>query len=168
MLHILKRYELASGQKLHIAKTSIFFSKNTGRDFREPIGSSVGNTTTSGYEKYLGLPAVVGCSKNSTFAGTVGRVQTWLDGWKERLLSQEGKEILIKAVVQSIPTYIMLVFQLPKTLCKKLNSLISWFWWGKNNTTNKSAWQSWEFGEVQVRWWRGHLRFGGVQHCPPS
>jgi hypothetical protein len=58
MLHILKRYELASGQKLNIAKTSIFFSKNTSRDFGELIGSSVGATATSGFEKYLGLHAI--------------------------------------------------------------------------------------------------------------
>jgi hypothetical protein len=39
----------------------------------------------------------------------------WMVGWK-RLLSQAGKEILIKAVVQSISTYNMSVFLLPKAL----------------------------------------------------
>jgi hypothetical protein len=76
----------------------------------------VGATTISGYERYLGLLAMVGRAKNAIFAGIIGRVQARLDGWKERLLSQAGKEILIKAVVQSIPTYNMSVFLLPKAL----------------------------------------------------
>lgn len=50
----------------------------------------------------LGLPAVIGCAKNVAFAGILGRAQAWLEGWKERMLSQAGKEILIKAVVQRI------------------------------------------------------------------
>lgn len=36
-----------------------------------------------------------------------------MQGWKEKLLSQAGKEIMIKAVVQSIPTYSVSVFCLP-------------------------------------------------------
>jgi len=59
----------------------------------------VGETAINGYEKYLGLQAMVGRAKNSTFAGIFGRVQAQLEGWRERLLSQAGKEILIKAVI---------------------------------------------------------------------
>lgn len=78
-------------------------SKNTGGAFKEYISSLVGISATRGYEKYLGLLAMVGRSKNPTFAGILGRVQKKLDGWKERFLSQAGKEVLIKAVVQAIP-----------------------------------------------------------------
>ena len=46
------------------------------------------------------------------------------------MLSKVGKEVLIKAIVQAIPTYTMGVFQLPVKLCDELNSLCSKFWWG--------------------------------------
>jgi hypothetical protein len=120
MLNLLHRYEGASGQKLNTAKTSIFFSKNTSMAFQEHIGNAVGSTAISGYEKYLCLPAVIGRAKNADFANILGRVQARLEGWKERMLFPAGKEILIKAVVQLIPTYSMSVFLLPKALCKKI------------------------------------------------
>jgi hypothetical protein len=90
----------------------------------------VGEADTQGYERYLGLPAMVGRAKFAIFAGILGRVQARLEGWKGRMLSQEGREILLKVVIQSIPTYSMSVFSLPKTLYKKLNSMCSKFWWG--------------------------------------
>jgi hypothetical protein len=48
--------------------------------------------------------------------------------WGE--LSQGGKEILIKAVAQALPTYIMGIFKLPFSLCDYLTKLIRDFWWG--------------------------------------
>ena len=39
------------------------------------------------------------------------------------MLSRGGKEVLIKAVAQSIPIYSMGVFQLPKKLCDELDAM---------------------------------------------
>lgn len=47
-----------------------------------------------------------------------------MQGWKEKLLSQAGKEVMIKAVIQSIPTYSMSVFKLPVSLCKDIETMI--------------------------------------------
>jgi exonuclease III/ribonuclease HI len=140
---ILDTYEKASGQKLNREKTSIFFSKNTKAEFREYIASISGVRITNQFEKYLGLPAVVGQSRMRAFGGLKGRIWERMQGWQENFLSQAGKEVLLKAVVQAIPTYTMSVFQLPKTLCKEINSVMSKFWWGHKNDDNKVAWMSW-------------------------
>jgi len=59
-------------------------------------------------------------------------------------LSHAGKEILIKAVIQALPTYTMSVFRLPKTLTRELNSNMSRFWWGHKENTHKIAWMAWK------------------------
>ena len=66
-----------------------------------------------------------------------------LAGWKGKLLSLGGKEILIKAVAQAIPTYTMSCFLLPKSLCNELEKMMRNFWWGQKNQELKIAWISW-------------------------
>jgi hypothetical protein len=41
-----------------------------------------------------------------------------------------GKEILLEAIIQSIPVFAMGGFKLPKSLCKEINDAIAAFWWG--------------------------------------
>lgn len=84
----------------------------------------------SNIDKYVGLPSLLGRSKVFTFNGLVDRVKSKLMNWKAQFLSMARKGILIKAVLQEISTYFMSVFLLSKCLCKKLNSLVSNFWWG--------------------------------------
>jgi hypothetical protein len=60
VMHI---YGKALSQQLNAAKTSIFFSKNTRLEFRSFIHSSTGISGITGFERYLGLPALVGLSK---------------------------------------------------------------------------------------------------------
>ena len=54
--------------------------------------------------KYLGLPSIIGRSKTEVFAEVKEKVGRKLAGCKEKLLSIGGKEILIKAVAQTVPT----------------------------------------------------------------
>jgi hypothetical protein len=67
-----------------------------------------------------------------------------LTNWKVNFLSQAGKEVLLKAVVQVILIYCMGVFQLPTTLCKDLNALMHSFWWSHKSKTSRIHWMSWE------------------------
>ena len=87
----------------------------------------------SRHNKYLGLPTIIGKSKAQVFAEVKERVAKKLTGWKGKLLSIGGREILVKDVAQAVPTYIMSCFQLPKTLCKDLENMMRNFWWGQRD-----------------------------------
>jgi hypothetical protein len=141
---VLDDYKKASGQRLNKGKTSLFFSRNTGEDMRAQVLSIAGINTTQRYEKYLGLPALIGKSKVSSLSGIKGRIWDKMQGWKEKFLSHARKEIMLKAVVQAIPTYTMSVFKVPKTLCNEINSMMAKFWWGHKENDKKVAWMSWE------------------------
>ena len=52
-----------------------------------------------------------------------------MQGWKEKLLSQASKKVMIKAVIQSIPAHSMNVFKLPVSRCKDIEAMIWKFWW---------------------------------------
>ena len=57
---ILVLYEQASDQKLNREKTTVFFSKATPDERKIEIINELGVSEVQEYEKYLGLPAVVG------------------------------------------------------------------------------------------------------------
>lgn len=79
------------------------------------------------FESYLGLPTLVGQAKYQTFSFIKDRVWKKIQGWKGQLLSRARKEVLIKAVVQSINTYTMGVFLLLVKLCNDLNAMCARF-----------------------------------------
>ena len=64
--------------------------------------------------------------------------------WKGKLLLRAGKEILIKAVAQTAPTYTMSYFRIPDPFCKELNAMVRNFWWEQKENERKMAWVSWE------------------------
>jgi hypothetical protein len=141
---ILDKYEEASGQKLNKEKTSLFFSRNTPMDRRAEISQLLGLPASNSYDKYLGLPTLVGKSRVQAFKSIKDRVWNCIHNWKVKFLSQAGKEVLLKAVAQAIPTYCMSVFKLPGVLCKEINGMMQKFWWGHKENTSKIHWMSWE------------------------
>lgn len=64
--------------------------------------------------------------------------------WKEKALSHAGKEVLIKAVIQAIPSYSMNCFLLPVTTCQEIEKITTRFFWGSTIEDTKCHWTSWE------------------------
>jgi len=57
--------------------------------------------------KYLGFPMLSDRIKNDAFAYNMDRVNSRLDGWKTKLLSQAGSVTLAQSLVSALPTYYM-------------------------------------------------------------
>lgn len=107
---ILELYEDASSQKINIDKSFVFFSHNTLVERRNEMLGNLGPMQDSRHRKYLGLPSLIGKSKIEVFAEVKERVGKKLAGWKEKMISISGQEIIIKAIAQAIPTYTMSCF----------------------------------------------------------
>ena len=52
--------------------------------------------------------------------------------------------MLLKVVIQVIPTYIVGFFKLLVSLCNEIESLIKKFWWGQRGDRRKIHWVKWE------------------------
>ena len=123
VLDILKLYAKASCQCINMEKSLVYFNSNTSSWKRELIKAMLGVSEVARFEAYLGLPTLVGRRKYHIFYFLKDGVWKKLQGWKGKILSRVGKEILIKVVAQSIPMYTMSVFQLPVKLCEELQSI---------------------------------------------
>lgn len=141
LLHI---YEQASGQMINMEKSSILFSLNTSTEVRDQIKQSLSISQETVQERYLGLPISIGKARKKTFSYIKQKIWARVQGWQEKILSKAGKEILIKAVAQAIPTYAMSCFDITKGLCDELSSMIGRYWWSQQDNTHKIHWISWE------------------------
>ena len=65
----------------------------------EDIKLSLNVLAIQHYEKYFGLPSVVDSKKKACFTHIKERIWAKMQEWKEKLLSQAGKEFMINAVV---------------------------------------------------------------------
>ena len=81
---------------------------------------------------------MVGRNRRASLNYIKDRVWDKLQGWKEKLLSQAGNEVLLKAVVQAIPTFAMSCFRLLVGLCQDIEMLIRKFWWGQEGEIGRA------------------------------
>ena len=139
---VLDAYCAASGQMMSVEKSSIFFSPNTKVEDKAHICTILNIMTEALNDKYLGLPSNVGMDKSDCFQFLIDRIVMKISGWKEKLLSAGGKEILLKSVVQAIPTYTMSVFKIPKNNCKGIIDAMSHFWWGDEDNHKRMHWMA--------------------------
>ncbi|XP_024630838.1 uncharacterized protein [Medicago truncatula] len=87
---------------------------------------------------------MVGRSKKATFSFIKDRVWQKISSWSSKCLSKAGREVMIKYVLQAIPSYVMSIFRLSNTLLDEIEMMNS-FWWGHGGSSNRGLnWLSWE------------------------
>ncbi|XP_058783591.1 uncharacterized protein LOC131658300 [Vicia villosa] len=144
ILDVLSIYQQASGQMVNLEKSEASFSRNVRDEVKQIIYDRMGVKTVVSQSRYLGLPVVLGRSKKEVFSLLVERIWKKVKGWKEGFLSRAGKEVLIKAVAQAIPSYIMSCYKIPTGVCEEKERMLARFWWGAKNGERKIHWMSWE------------------------
>ncbi|KAG7567714.1 Ribonuclease H domain [Arabidopsis thaliana x Arabidopsis arenosa] len=141
---VLERFCEASGQKISLEKSKIFFSNNVSRDMERLISGESGIGCTRELGKYLGLPILQKRMNKETFGEVLERVSSRLAGWKSRSLSLAGRITLTKAVLSSIPVHSMSAILLPASTLGSLDKLSKNFLWGSTMEKKKQHLLSWK------------------------
>lgn len=142
---IFDEYKRVLGQKINLNKSEMVFSPNIIQSVKKEFQDFMPIQITDSITKYLGLPTQVGRSKTHTFNFIMERVRAKLKGWKERNLSFSGRGVLIRAVIQALPTYVMSMFLIPEGICDKIEQAICRFWWGGNEDRRRIHWKNKDF-----------------------
>ncbi|KAL0387343.1 UNVERIFIED_CONTAM: putative mitochondrial protein [Sesamum radiatum] len=116
---ILSVYERLSGHVINFHKSSMDVS---GR--MHDIKRELANKRVDRHNSYIGLMIIAGRSRGVLFGGTPEGIWARVNGWNKKLLSQAEKEVLIKAVILSLPTHVMLCFQLLGHFLRNIESMV--------------------------------------------
>ena len=100
----LKEYERVSDQVVNYDKLEICFGRDVEDIGDEAMDVMLGVTKTKCHESYLGIATVVGCKKKDTFEFVRQKVWSKVKSWNGKVFYMAGREILIKGVLQAIPT----------------------------------------------------------------
>jgi hypothetical protein len=143
LMKALEEYQRISGQQINLQKSEMIFSPNLSTIVKQEFHTIMPIQVTNMITKYLGMHTTMGRSKIHDFKFLMDKIWNKLKGWKEKNLSFAGRNILISAVIQAIPTYMMSCFIIPKNICDQIEKAICKFWWGgKDNNNNKIHWKA--------------------------
>ncbi|GKV08912.1 hypothetical protein SLEP1_g20481 [Rubroshorea leprosula] len=126
------------------SKSSVIFSSNVPQRTQDAISQILCMSASSQPGRYLGLPAFVGRNRTAVFSSLKSKVWHKVGEWREQPLSRAGREVLIKSVLQALPTYVMSLFLLPQSLCTDLERIMNRYWWGGGMDEHKIHWLEWK------------------------
>ncbi|KAK4404315.1 hypothetical protein Sango_0800100 [Sesamum angolense] len=92
-------------------------------DVNNDLARRVGVQLVGCHDHYLGLSAIAGRSQSGLFHNIHDHFWSRISGRNTKILSQVGKIVLIKAILQLLPTYAMSCFRLPDHLVRSIESM---------------------------------------------
>ncbi|KAA3486656.1 caffeic acid 3-O-methyltransferase-like [Gossypium australe] len=139
----------------------ICFSPNTPISQRTTTNAMLNMKVADNLDGYQGLPIPIGKKKYNAFKSVLNRTANWINSWSKRLLSSRGKEIFVKSILQSILTYVFLVFMAPKGVLEEIQSMICRVWWGGGE--NKRGWSMMAWDRLCLPKGMGSLGFRNLR-----
>ncbi|KAK5775685.1 hypothetical protein PVK06_043607 [Gossypium arboreum] len=105
LVNMLNNFSNISSEEINFEKSMALFNLNTSRAQTSNFSEILGMTVVENINNYLSLPIPIGKKKISSFKEINNRLSCRINSWTKRLLSFGGKEVFVKPVLQSIPTY---------------------------------------------------------------
>lgn len=140
---VLERYAAATDQIVNPNKCSIMFGPSCSEVNKQEVMHTLKVVNASFEEKYLGFPTPNGRLSKGKLKSVQQQLTKRIIQWGE-LMSQAGREVLIKAVAQALPTFLMSIFKFPRSTCDDLARMIRSYWWGAYRGKRKTHWKAWD------------------------
>ena len=116
------------GQMVIFNKSAMTSGKGACKKSCKSIAAILGVRFLIDNEKYLGDPLIIGKNNCKTFEPLINRVKSKVKSWQAPLLSQAGRNTLIKSVASTLPVYTISILRLPKKIAYDLDDTYRKFW----------------------------------------
>ena len=140
----LDRFCRASGQKVSLQKSTVYFSHNVSLLEQRQISEHLGMSATDDMGIYLGMPTLTSRVTRQTYAHLCEKIDRRLTGWKSKYLSLAGRITLAKSTLSTIANYSMQTAKIPRTTCDAIDKKIRRFVWGADEHRNRIHLISWD------------------------
>ena len=138
----LTNYGDATGQTINWSKSVIYFI-NVSEARQLKIKRIIGCESGSLPGTYLGLP--LGLTPPDRFWNSlIDKIHLKLSGWKDSLLSQARKVIVLKSILQSVPLYALSVFKILRKYALAIEKIQKTFLWTGMETKKRLLLIAWE------------------------
>ncbi|GJZ06780.1 RNA-directed DNA polymerase, eukaryota [Tanacetum coccineum] len=158
IVNMLKCFYLASGLKINIQKSKIM-GIGTSQEEVDVAANVIGCNTFSSPFNYLGVKVGSSSSRSNFWDEVIAKLSSRLSKWKIKMLSIGGRFTLNKAVLSSLPIYLMSIYKTPVGVLRKMESIRRRFFNGADINENKMSMIGWE--KIMVSRKKGGLAMFG-------
>lgn len=144
IMKCLDKYESISSQLVNKDKSFFLTSLKTGAHRVNRI-IDISHFKNKNFPfNYLRCPIYIGRKRTEYFDSMLAKIVRRLNGWQSKLMSSGGKLILIKHVLQSLPTYTLTALKPPKGILDLMGKYFARFFWESSGDKQKYHWSSWK------------------------
>jgi hypothetical protein len=140
---ILADFIEASGMSLNLDKSKLYFF-NTPPSVQRHISRLLGIPRSSLPSNYLGIPLSGAAASNISWDNLLLSISNQLSNWTFRPLNIASRLVLLKSILQALPTYLFTGLAAPKNVIKAIRSLQRNLLWSGHQPNKKWALVNWD------------------------
>jgi hypothetical protein len=140
---ILSDFTEASGMMLNLDKSKLFFF-NTPVAVQLHISKLLGIPRSSLLSNYLGIPLTGAPTKSISWDNLLLSISNRLANWTFRPLNIASRLVLLKSILQTLPTYLFTALAAPKQIIRAIRNIQRNFLWQGLHPNKKWALVSWD------------------------
>ena len=152
VLDCLNLFMDCSGQKVNYQKSQLFVSKNVDINLTRQLSQISRIPLISKLGRYLGVNSIHGIVTQDLFSNVVESITCRLEGWKMKILSSVGRQVLVRSVLNTVPFYTMQTTLIPMGICYKIEMLMRRFLWGGTSQQRATSLVSCDKVTTSIDW----------------